>query len=336
MSLFQPVTQVRLTNVATVRLKKKGKRFEIACYKNKVVNWRNGVETDIGEVLQAQMVFANVSKGIAAKKKDMQTCFNTSDFEMVAQIILEKGELQVSDKEREVQIESLFRDIAQIISTKCVNPENGRPYPVSLIERSLHEVKFNPVTSKSAKQQALSAVRMLQEIMTIERAPMSLKITVPDGSKDMAKEFAISIEATITKISSNDGICSLMLLIPPHQFRPVDKFCRDMKESRGIGSLEVIELAVQKEAEHSIEEELQRLQMTTSSIPTASSIPVSKPTSVPQKTSTVATPSFKCNTCKIPFETKDVRIVIFVFGIFICDNKLFVFFFSGTSCTFPL
>lgn len=32
-----------MTNVAIVRLKKKGIRFEVACYKNKVVNWRNGV-----------------------------------------------------------------------------------------------------------------------------------------------------------------------------------------------------------------------------------------------------------------------------------------------------
>ena len=50
MSSFTPVNQVRLTNVAVVRLKRGGKRFEIACYKNKVVNWRNGVETDIDEV----------------------------------------------------------------------------------------------------------------------------------------------------------------------------------------------------------------------------------------------------------------------------------------------
>lgn len=35
--------QKRLTNIAVVRMKKHGKRFEIACYKNKVVNWRNGV-----------------------------------------------------------------------------------------------------------------------------------------------------------------------------------------------------------------------------------------------------------------------------------------------------
>ena len=36
-----PVNQVRLTNVATVRYKKGGKRFELACYPNKVVGWRN-------------------------------------------------------------------------------------------------------------------------------------------------------------------------------------------------------------------------------------------------------------------------------------------------------
>ena len=36
----QPVTQKRLTNVAIVRQRKGGKRFEIACFKNKVVSWR--------------------------------------------------------------------------------------------------------------------------------------------------------------------------------------------------------------------------------------------------------------------------------------------------------
>ena len=46
-----PVNQIRLTNVAIVRLKKGGKRFELACYKNKVANWRNKVESNLNEVL---------------------------------------------------------------------------------------------------------------------------------------------------------------------------------------------------------------------------------------------------------------------------------------------
>jgi ribosome maturation protein SDO1 len=43
MSIFQPSNQIRLTNVSVVRLKKGGKRFEIACYRNKVIEWRNGM-----------------------------------------------------------------------------------------------------------------------------------------------------------------------------------------------------------------------------------------------------------------------------------------------------
>jgi len=39
--IFTPTNQIRLTNVAVVRMKKGGKRFEIACYRNKVVSWRN-------------------------------------------------------------------------------------------------------------------------------------------------------------------------------------------------------------------------------------------------------------------------------------------------------
>ena len=43
----QPVNQVRLTNVAMVRMHKGGKRFEIACYRNKVLSWRQGVRAGV-------------------------------------------------------------------------------------------------------------------------------------------------------------------------------------------------------------------------------------------------------------------------------------------------
>ena len=36
-----PTNVKLLTNVAVVRMKRNGKRFEIACYKNKVLNWSN-------------------------------------------------------------------------------------------------------------------------------------------------------------------------------------------------------------------------------------------------------------------------------------------------------
>ena len=70
MSRLQPVGQKRLTNICVVRYKKGGKRFEVACYKNTVIAWRNKVETDIDEVLQVHTIFANVDRGILAKRDD--------------------------------------------------------------------------------------------------------------------------------------------------------------------------------------------------------------------------------------------------------------------------
>ncbi|MEE6469785.1 hypothetical protein FKM82_008766 [Ascaphus truei] len=79
MSIFTPTNQIRLTNVAVVRMKKGGKRFEIACYKNKVMSWRSGAEKDLDEVLQTPSVFINVSKGQVAKKEDLLKSFGTED-----------------------------------------------------------------------------------------------------------------------------------------------------------------------------------------------------------------------------------------------------------------
>ncbi|KAL4681387.1 hypothetical protein H8959_006864 [Pygathrix nigripes] len=71
MSIFTPTNQIRLTNVAVVRMERAGKRFEIACCKNKVFGWRSGVEKDLDEVPQTHSVFVNVSKGQVAKKEDL-------------------------------------------------------------------------------------------------------------------------------------------------------------------------------------------------------------------------------------------------------------------------
>jgi len=50
MSTF-PNNLVKMTNVAFIKYKIDTKKFEIACYKNKAINWRNGVEKDLSEVL---------------------------------------------------------------------------------------------------------------------------------------------------------------------------------------------------------------------------------------------------------------------------------------------
>lgn len=133
MSVFTPSNQVKLTNVAYVRLTKHGKRFEIACYRNKVMNWRNKIETDLEEVLQIDNIFTNVSKGTLANSKDLMECFGTMDRNIICMEILNKGDIQINEKERIALQENLLRDIAQIVVEKSINPETHRPYTVRIL-----------------------------------------------------------------------------------------------------------------------------------------------------------------------------------------------------------
>lgn len=61
--------------------------------------------------------------------------------------------VQVSEKERQVELGALFKDVATIIVEKCINPETQRPYTVGLIERGLKDIHFAVDPKRSAKQQ---------------------------------------------------------------------------------------------------------------------------------------------------------------------------------------
>ena len=100
-------------------------------------------ETDLDEVLQARTVFSNVSKGQVAKKEDLIASFGTEDQNVICQEILAKGELQVSEKERHVQQDSMLKEIATMVSDKCVNPESKRPYPVTMIEKAMKDIHYS-------------------------------------------------------------------------------------------------------------------------------------------------------------------------------------------------
>jgi ribosome maturation protein Sdo1 len=67
--------------------------------------------------------------------------------------VLEKGELQVSGKEREAQLSSQFRDIATIVMEKTINPDTRRPYTITMIERLMHEIHFAVDPNLTSKEQ---------------------------------------------------------------------------------------------------------------------------------------------------------------------------------------
>lgn len=210
-----------------MRLKKAKKRFEIACYKNKVLEWRNGIEKDLDNVLQINNVFLNVSKGQTAPSADLAKAFGpkTSTEDIILEI-LAKGELQVGEKERHAQLERVHNEVVGIVASKLVDPKTKRVYTTGMIEKALDMLSSQgsqaqaagsgtgtPATgeegeakqktkehfwtgviaTKSAKSQALEAMKALiaYQPIPVARARMKLRITCPTSVlKQPAKSAA--------------------------------------------------------------------------------------------------------------------------------------------------
>ncbi|KAI9307596.1 SBDS protein C-terminal domain-containing protein [Cunninghamella echinulata] len=254
MPIQQPSGQIKLTNVSVVRLRKGGKRFELACYKNKVMEWRSNVETDLDEVLQIHSVFLNVSKGQVASKEDLKKCFKHDDTDKVIQEILKKGELQVAEKERSNQLESMWKDIANIVTDNCVNPQTKRPYTVTMIEKAMQDLHLSVNPKRSSKSQALDVIKQLQEkqLLPIQRAQMRIRITLPQG-KEFKKVLKESIQPLVTSIEEEDHEAEeieVIALVDPGKYRSINDILQT--QAKGKGQLEIMNLREKEEGDEQL------------------------------------------------------------------------------------
>mmetsp|Transcript_29609 Transcript_29609/g.36035 ORF Transcript_29609/g.36035 Transcript_29609/m.36035 type:complete len:447 (+) Transcript_29609:85-1425(+) len=253
--ITQPVNQVRLTNVAVVRINKSGKRFEVACYRNKVLNYRQGTETDISEVLQTDRVFTNVSKGQFAKSSDLKKAFGTSDQEEISRTILLKGDLQVSDRERDSQIQNTLLEIASMVASRCVDPRSNRPYTVSVIRDAIKKTGFRVNDKRSVKQQFLECVKLIKEsgVLSIERARMELRAAFEGKGGVIESVEGILQGVDGVEVAKCDG-SSVTILADPSLYRKIDGIVKD-----NGGHLGIVRQCVTEEGDVNLESEMQRI-----------------------------------------------------------------------------
>jgi ribosome maturation protein SDO1 len=67
------------------------------------------------EVLQIDKIFTSASHGDIASNKDLRHYFGDVSNQEIIKIILEKGELQLGEKERDVSIHQIYLGIVKFI-----------------------------------------------------------------------------------------------------------------------------------------------------------------------------------------------------------------------------
>ncbi|XP_037044347.1 ribosome maturation protein SBDS-like [Bradysia coprophila] len=224
--------------ISVVRLKKCGKRFEVACHKDNLLSWRNNIEKDIDDVLRSRKVFLNVSKRQMAKNTDLMAAFNTDNVDAICKEILEKGELQVTERERHSQSDSLFKDIATNISNECVNSETKCPYTVEMIEQALKDIRFSVKPHQTVAQQTIEATSLLKKSIPIERTNMRIKIAICGKDAKKMKDKIVQHCSKVEEESWNSGNLTLVGIIVPGSLRIISDIIS--ADSKGTGKLDVL------------------------------------------------------------------------------------------------
>lgn len=91
-------------------------------------------------MLQIENVFLNVSKGQVAPNEDLQKAFPKMTREQVMLEILNKGELQVGEKERAQEMERVHKEVVDMVAGKLVDPKSKRVYTAGMIEKALDQL----------------------------------------------------------------------------------------------------------------------------------------------------------------------------------------------------
>lgn len=237
MALIQPLGQKVLSNVSVVKLDCRGQHFEIAVIPNKVLSWRNGLESDIDNVVQSHSIFVNVDRGMLASQSVVLSTLKVKTLEEALKIILADGKLSLAEKERKIIIANTTKDIASIVASQCVNTNTQRPLTSSMVERAMNEVGFSVNLKKTAKAQAMKLIKTLQiKRYPIARARIRIKFLVPpSGAQKMASMLPI-----VESIEPKEDVTVIIAQVDPGLLRPLaEDLVKEFGKNVGIAILEL-------------------------------------------------------------------------------------------------
>ena len=161
------------------RLSKGCERFEVIIDPDKAVAYKNGSLKDIKEALKYEKIFSDAKKGLPASESSMQKNFNTSETVGVAEVILTKGDIQLSSAYRDSLREAKRRRLIELIHRNAIDPRTNLPHPVTRLENAFAEAKVKIDEHKNAQDQLEDVLRQLRPIIPIRFETRQIQLLIP-------------------------------------------------------------------------------------------------------------------------------------------------------------
>jgi len=168
-----------MAEVTVVRYSFEGDKFEILVKPDPALDYKLGKKKDLSSVLVSDEIYTDSSKGTRASSEKLLNAFKTEDPNEIAQIIFQKGELNLTTDQRRKMTEEKKKQIVQYIAKTYVDPRSHLPHPPLRIEQAMKDGRVSVDPQKNVDEQIKDIVEKLRSIIPLKSENLKLEIIVP-------------------------------------------------------------------------------------------------------------------------------------------------------------
>jgi ribosome maturation protein SDO1 len=172
---------ISLEDAVTARLESHGARFEVLVDPDAALEISRGeFEGDLEDVIAAEDVFEDASRGDRPAEADLEEVFGTTDPLEIIPDVIRRGEIQITAEQRREMQEQKHKQLVDRIARNAVNPQmDDAPHPPDRIESALEETDFRIDPMKPVETQIDDALDALRPVIPIRFDEVTVAVQVP-------------------------------------------------------------------------------------------------------------------------------------------------------------
>ena len=191
-----------------------GEKFEILVKPDPALDYKLGKIKDISAILVSDEIYQNSSKGTRASSEKLLKAFKTEDALIIAEKIIQKGDLNLTTEQRRKMTAEKRKQIITFIAKTFVDPRSHLPHPPLRIEQAMSDAHATIDPFKSAEEQVNDIVENLRSIIPLKSENLLLEISVP--AQYVAKSYSVLKSIGVLKKEDwqSNGSLKAILEIP--------------------------------------------------------------------------------------------------------------------------
>ena len=162
-----------------VRFAVEGEKFEILVKPDPALDFKLGKKKDISSIMISEEIYSDSNKGTRASTEKLIKAFKTTDQTIIATIILQKGDLNLTTDQRRKMVSEKRKQIVEFIAKNFVDPRSHLPHPPLRVEQAMDDARVSVDPFKNVDEQTKDIVEQLRSIIPLKSENMLLEILVP-------------------------------------------------------------------------------------------------------------------------------------------------------------